>query len=58
MNHAQEARLQTINDNYDVERWEENGGEVTVWCTDGDQAEIHKDGTATWTVGAFAGEEM
>lgn len=49
-NPAQEARLQMINDNYGVARWEleARSGEIHVWDDDGDEAMIHLDGTASW----------
>jgi hypothetical protein len=48
MNRSQETRLQYLNDNYGVASWEERRGSVFVTLDDGDRAEIHPEGTATF----------
>ena len=49
MNQLQEARFQTLNDQYSVASFTElPGGEIHCVCDDGDEALIRKDGTLTW----------
>lgn len=48
MNQVQEGKLQELNDNYSVDRWEEEGTDLHIYCDDGDEALIDKDGYVTW----------
>lgn len=47
-NALQAERLTELNDTYGVDRWELEGLELHIWCDDGDEADIHPDGTVTW----------
>lgn len=47
-NQLQNARLNTINEQHTVERWEVRGATLWTVVADGDEAEIHSDGTVTW----------
>jgi hypothetical protein len=47
-NDSQKARLATLNDSYGVASWHMRGSVLVVVCDDGDEAEIHPDGTSNW----------
>jgi hypothetical protein len=47
-NAHQQARLSSMNDRYGVAGWKMRGATMIVTCDDGDEAEVHPDGTVTW----------